>query len=103
MLDFTIAAGVGIIEFSFNSYQNLAANKLNLDFLGFTEKVQKKGSEHMHRAFWKKNIKKKLSLNSCDFFEQLVPRCNDFCCSRVSSLCNYQIGELSCYVNSGVF
>jgi hypothetical protein len=42
MLDFTIDAGVGIIECSINSYQNLAANKLNLDFLGFTEKVQKK-------------------------------------------------------------
>ena len=42
MLDFTIDAGVGIIEFSINSYQNLAANKLNLYFLGFTEKVQKK-------------------------------------------------------------
>ena len=42
MLDFMIATDVGIIEYFINSYQNLAANKLNLDFLGFTEKVQKK-------------------------------------------------------------
>ena len=58
-MDFTIALDAGIIERSINSYQNLAANKLNLDFLGFTEKVQKKGSEHMHRAFWKRKLEKR--------------------------------------------
>jgi hypothetical protein len=38
MLGFTIATDVGIIGFSINSYQNLVADKLKLDFAGITEK-----------------------------------------------------------------
>ena len=56
MLDSTIATDVGIIEYFINSYQNLAVDKLKSDFLSFTGKMQKKGSEHMHRAFWKRKL-----------------------------------------------
>ena len=61
MLDFTIALDAGIIEPSINSYQNLAANKLNLDFLGFTEKVQKKKALSIcTEPFGKENYKKEI-------------------------------------------
>ena len=59
MLDFTIATVVGIIGFSINSYQSLVVDKLKSDPQVLQEKCRKKGSEHIHRAFWKRKLEKR--------------------------------------------
>ena len=59
-MDFTIALDAGIIERSINSYQNLVANKLNLDFIGFTEKCRKKALSICPEPLGKENYKREI-------------------------------------------